>query len=117
MSILNPNLLEELLSFRREREWEQFHNPRNLSVALAIEAAELQEIFLWARDDEIDLRVIERKDEIEQEIADISVLLSYLCHDLNIDLDVAVRKKLEINRLKYPVEKSRGSSKKYDKFS
>jgi NTP pyrophosphatase (non-canonical NTP hydrolase) len=114
--MLNSNLLEKLLTFRREREWEQFHNPRNLAAALAIEAAELQEIFLWARDDELDSRIDERRSAIEQEVADISILLSYLCHDLNIDIDVAVRKKMEINGLKYPVEKCRGSSRKYDQL-
>ena len=112
--MLNPKLLLDLLAFRREREWEQFHNSRNLAAALAIEAGELQEIFLWAKDDELNARVEERKIEIEQEVADIAILLSYFCNDLNIDIDAAVRKKMELNGLKYPVEKSRGSSKKYD---
>ncbi|OYT93842.1 MAG: nucleotide pyrophosphohydrolase [Burkholderiales bacterium PBB3] len=112
--MLNPKLLLDLLAFRREREWEQFHNSRNLAAALAIEAGELQEIFLWAKDDELNARVEERKIEIEHEVADIAILLSYFCNDLNIDIDAAVRKKMELNALKYPVEKSRGSSKKYD---
>jgi dCTP diphosphatase len=114
--MLNPILLEDLLAFRRERDWEQFHDPRNLAAALAIEAAELQEIFLWAKDVELNSRVDERKVAIEQEVADVAILLSYLCNDLNIDIDAAVRKKMEINRLKYSVEKSRGSSKKYDEL-
>ena len=114
--MLRQDLLDNLLAFRREREWEQFHNPRNLAAALAIEAAELQEIFLWARDDEVDARAAERRDALEQEMADIAMLLSYLCHDLGIDLDTAVSRKMEINRLKYPVEKCRGSSKKYDQL-
>lgn len=114
--MLNPLLLADLLTFRRERDWEQFHDPRNLSAAIAIEAAELQEIFLWAKDTELNSRVDERKVAIEQEVADVAILLSYLCHDLNIDLDVAVRKKMEINRLKYSIERSRGTSKKYDEL-
>ena len=114
--MLDPLLLAQLLSFRLERDWGQFHDPRNLSAALAIEAAELQEIFLWAKDAEITSRVDARKVAIEQEIADIAIVLSYLCSDLNIDINVAVRKKLEVNRLKYPIEKSRGSSKKYDEL-
>ena len=114
--MLNPILLAELMSFRLERDWGQFHDPRNLSAALAIEASELQEIFLWAKDAEVTSRVDARKISIEQEIADIAIVLSYLCSDLNIDINEAVRKKLEINRLKYPIDKSRGSSKKYDEL-
>jgi len=114
--MLNPNLLADLLAFRRERDWEQFHDPRNLSAAIAIEAAELQEIFLWTKDKDLCSRIDDRKIAIEHEVADVAILLSYLCKDLDIDLDVAVRTKLEINRLKYPIEKSRGTSKKYDEL-
>ena len=114
--MLDPLLLAQLLSFRLERDWGQFHDPRNLSAALAIEAAELQEIFLWAKDAELTSRVEARNIAIEQELADIAIVLSYLCNDLEIDINDAVRKKLEINRLKYPIEKARGSSKKYDEL-
>ena len=114
--MLDPLLLAQLLSFRLERDWGQFHDPRNLSAALAIEAAELQEIFLWAKDAELTSRVEARNIAIEQELADIAIVLSYLCNDLKIDINDAVRKKLEINRLKYPIEKARGSSKKYDEL-
>jgi dCTP diphosphatase len=114
--MLDPLVLAQLLSFRLERDWVQFHDPRNLSAALAIEAAELQEIFLWAKDAELTSRVETRKVAIEQELADIAIVFSYLCSDLKIDINDAVRKKLEINRLKYPIEKARGSSKKYDEL-
>ena len=114
--MLDPLLLAQLLSFRLERDWGQFHDPRNLSAALAIEAAELQEIFLWAKDADLTSRVEARNIAIEQELADIAIVLSYLCNDLKIDINDAVRKKLEINRLKYPIEKARGSSKKYDEL-
>lgn len=114
--MLNKELLNTLLEFRRERDWEQFHNPRNLAAAIAIEAAELQEIFLWASDDEIDARVTDHRLAISHEVADVMILLSYLCNDLGIDIENAVKEKLKINREKYPVEKSRGSSKKYDQL-
>ena len=114
--MLSANLVNQLLAFRRERDWEQFHNPRNLSAAIAIEAAELQEIFLWARDDDIAARIADRRLDIEHEVADIVVLLSYLCHDLNLNIETAVQQKLALNREKYPVEKSRGVSKKYDQL-
>ena len=73
--MLSTNLINDLLAFRQERDWEQFHDPRNLSAAITIEAAELQEIFLWARDDEITARVADRRLEIEHEVADVVVLL------------------------------------------
>lgn len=114
--MLKSQLFSELIAFRREREWEQFHNARNLTTALAIEIAELQEIFLWSKDNEIESRIEKHKSAIEQEVADIAILLSYLCNDLNIDLNTAVSKKIEVNRLNYPIEKSRGSSKKYDQL-
>ena len=114
--MLSTNLINDLLAFRQERDWEQFHDPRNLSAAITIEAAELQEIFLWARDDEITARVADRRLEIEHEVADVVVLLSYLCHDLGIDIEAAVQQKLALNREKYPVDKCRGLSKKYDQL-
>lgn len=114
--MISTNLINDLLAFRQERDWEKFHNPRNLSAAIATEAAELQEIFLWARDDEIISRVADRKLDIEHEVADIIVLLSYLCYDLDIDIETAVQEKLVLNRRKYPVDKCRGLSKKYDKL-
>lgn len=116
MNMFKSQLMMDLLEFRRERDWEQFHNARSLATALSIEAAELQEIFLWIKDKDINSRINERKISIEQEVADIAILLSYFCNDLNIDIEAAVRKKIEINRLKYPVEISRGSSKKYDEL-
>jgi NTP pyrophosphatase (non-canonical NTP hydrolase) len=105
-----------LLSFRGERDWEQFHTPRNLAAALVIEAAELLECFQWASDASLDDIVSERRQNIEQEIADVTILLSYLCHDLKVDLEDAVRRKLETNRGKYPVALARGTAKKYDRL-
>lgn len=108
--------LEKLLAFRKEREWEQFHSPKNVSMALSVEAAELMEIFQWASDaDTTDLAIRRRKD-IEYEVADIAILLSYFCHDLGISLNEAVEAKIEANREKYPVEKAKGSSTKYNRL-
>ena len=94
----------------------QFHTIRNLSSALCVEAAELLDLFRWARDSEITAIVDKQRFEIENEVADVAILLSYLCHDLNISIEDVVRKKLQINREKYPVESSKGASTMYNRL-
>lgn len=114
--MLNERLQKELLEFRRLREWEQFHSPRNLATALSIEAAELLEPFRWASEAQARDIVIDRHAEIADEIADIAILLTYLAHDLGIEIDVAVASKIRANSEKYPVEKARGTNKKYSEL-
>lgn len=115
--MIENELLAKILAFRSEREWAQFHTPKNLSAALCVEAAELLEQFQWARDSELAELVIREREPIEHEIADIAILLSYLCYDLNISVSDVVRRKLELNREKYPVEKARGTATKYDRLT
>ena len=114
--IMSKEILDELLTFRSERDWEKFHTAKNLSAALSIEAAELQECLLWVKESELDDFISRERTAIEDEIADIAILLSYLCHDLSIELDVVVRSKIEKNRHKYPVHLAHGSSTKYDRL-
>jgi len=114
--MISNTLLDALLTFRRERDWEQFHTVRNLSSALCVEAAELLDLFRWARDSEITAIAEQQRSEIESEVADVTIILMYLCHDLDISLENVVRKKLEVNREKYPVENSKGTSKKYNRL-
>jgi dCTP diphosphatase len=114
--MISNTLLVALLTFRRERDWEQFHTVRNLSSALCVESAELLDLFRWARDSEITAIAEQQRSEIESEVADVAILLTYLCHDLEISLEDVVRKKLEVNRKKYPVENSKGTSKKYNRL-
>lgn len=116
MSIITANIVDQLLKFRKERDWEQFHTPKNLAMALSIEAAELLECFQWAKDSELSELVARERETIEEEIADITILLSYLCHDLNIKLDSIVQSKIEKNRAKYPVSLSYGTAKNYDRL-
>ncbi len=111
--MLTAQLLETLLEFRRARDWEQFHTIRNLAAALSVESAELLEHFAWAGDRHLPQIAEEHRAEIEAEVADVAILLAYLTHDLSIDLDAAVREKIAANERKYPIEKSRGSNKKY----
>ena len=111
--MLTPDLVNALLEFRRVRDWEQFHTPRNLASALSVESAELLEHFVWANDQQVPQIIEERRAAIMAEVADIAILLTYLAHDLSIDLEAAVAEKMAANERKYPPTKSYGSSKKY----
>ena len=111
--MLNAKLVADLLAFRKERDWEQFHSPRNLAAALSVEAAELLEHFIWAADAQVDAIVAAKKAAIAAELADVAIYLSYLAHDLGIDIDLAVREKLQANAERYPADRARGSSRKY----
>ena len=114
--MISDGLRRQLLQFRSERDWEQFHNLRTLSTSIVLEAAELAEHSQWTRDAELAQVVEERLPMIEHEIADIAILLTYLAHDLGIDIEMAVAKKLEFNALRYPVDKARSSARKYDEL-
>ena len=114
--MIDSELMEALLAFRRERDWEQFHTPRNLAASVCIEAAELLEHFQWSKDAELDDLVARNREAIEHEIADVAIYLCLLCADLKVSLPDAVRSKLELNKQKYPVDKARGKSTKYDRL-
>lgn len=114
--MISKTLLNEMLAFRHERDWEKFHTVRNLASALCVECAELLDIFRWSRDSEVTSIVKQQRSEIESEVADVAILLTYLCNDLNISVEDAVRKKLEMNRGKYPVDRSKGTSAKYNRL-
>lgn len=111
--MLTPDLVSALLEFRRVRDWEQFHTPRNLASALSVEAAELLEHFVWTSDQQVPHITEERRAAIMAEVADIAILLTYLSHDLSIDLETVVSQKMAENERKYPLARSYGSNKKY----
>jgi dCTP diphosphatase len=104
------DLREAMARFVAEREWEQFHSPKNLAMALAVEAAELMEHFLWIDNDasRAEVRDPAKREQVADEIADVSCLIFALCNALELDLSDAVRRKMAKNVLKYPVEKCRG---------
>lgn len=108
-------LRAQVLAFAREREWEQFHSPKNLSMALAAEAGELMEHFLWSEC--ADSREIDRKPglraRIEEELADVVIYALEFANACGTDLTSAIERKLARNAEKYPVEKSRGRAVKY----
>jgi dCTP diphosphatase len=117
-SMTVKQLQEEALKFRDERNWKQYHDPKNLAAALSIEAAELQELFLWKSKDEVQkLTSLENgKEKIGEELADIFIYLIYLADSVGVDLTDAAVKKITINKQRYPVDKSYSSNKKYTDF-
>lgn len=116
--MIEQTLMAKLLAFRRERDWEQFHNPKDVAISLSIEAAELLEWFQWRNEEEIrQMLASEKREQLEDEIADVAVYLSYLCHDLGIDLNRVVEAKMAKNAAKYPKDRVKGRADKYDEYS
>ena len=109
-------LREALRGFAAERDWDQFHSPRNLATALAVEAAELLEPFQWLNESESRDPPPAARAAVEEEMADVLVYLVRLADKLDVDLLEAARTKMVRNAGKYPLEKSRGSSRKYDEL-
>lgn len=107
-------LRDALRAFAAERDWDQFHSPRNLAAALAVEAAELLEPFQWLTDEQSRALSAEARAAVEQEMADVLLYLVRLADKLGVDLEQAARAKIALNAEKYPVESARGSSRKYD---
>ena len=112
-----PTELEQIRQmireFRDERDWMQFHNPKNLACSISIEAAELLEHFQWKTFEEANALSAEKRKEISHEVADIAVYLIEFADNMNIDLVAAIKEKMALNAAKYPVAKARGSAAKY----
>lgn len=105
-----------LRRFAAERDWERFHSPKNLSMALIAEAAELVEHFQWLTQEESQRLAPEKKAEVEQELADILIYLVRLADRLDVDLLAAAERKMAINAARYPKDKVRGSARKYSEY-
>ncbi|SMC87769.1 nucleotide pyrophosphohydrolase [Pedobacter africanus] len=103
-------LQDALIKFRNERDWEQFHNPKDLALALSIEAAELNELFLWKKAEDAN------QEKIKEELADVLAYAILLAEKYNLDINEIVLNKIKRNGEKYPVEKARGTAKKYDEL-
>lgn len=99
-----------LLEFRNERDWEQFHNSKDLALAISIESAELLELFLWKKADEVN------SEKVKEELADIFSFAYLLAEKYGFDVKEIVLQKIKINAEKYPVDKAKGVSKKYDEL-
>jgi NTP pyrophosphatase (non-canonical NTP hydrolase) len=107
---MKEELLKQILAFRENRNWEQFHNPKDLAISLSIEASELLENFQWKSSEEA---VESKKEQIADELADVLVYAVYLAQSLELDLEDIILAKLSKNEAKYPVEKAFGKKDKY----
>lgn len=110
------NIKQIIQKFSDERDWEQYHNPKNLVMALNGEVGELNEIFQWLSIQESQNLPKEVLEHTKEEVADIAIYLLRICMKLDIDLENAIIEKMKKNELKYPVEKCKSSNKKYDKL-
>lgn len=107
---------EKLLAFRKARDWEKFHNPKDLALSLVLEAAEVLEHFQWKSPEEIKAYVKSHKKEIGEELADVFNWVILMSHDLDIDIIKACEEKMTENEKKYPIEKAKGKHTKYNKL-
>lgn len=104
---------ENVKKFRDDREWSQFHNPKDLAISLSIEAAELLECFQWKSSAEAEKNNYQ---DIKYEMADVAIYLLLMCDKMGINLLDAIEEKMKLNEKKYPVEKAKGCSKKYNEL-
>jgi NTP pyrophosphatase (non-canonical NTP hydrolase) len=109
-------LTEKIISFRDERDWKQFHNPKDVALSLVLEASEVMEHFQWKNTEEMQIYVKEHKSEIAEELADVFYWLLLISHDLGIDLEKSTDNKIEVNKRKYPIKKAKGKHTKYNKL-
>lgn len=106
----SEEIIQALLKFRNERDWGQFHNPKDLALALSIESAELLELFLWKKAEEANI------EKIKEELADVFSFAFLLAEKYGFDVKDIVSEKIKRNGEKYPIEKAKGTSKKYDEL-
>lgn len=104
------DIIDALIDFRDKRNWLQFHNPKDLALAINVEAGELLELYLWKKDNEADI------EKIKEELADVFAFAFLMAEKYNLDVKQIVLDKIQINSLKYPVDKAKGSAKKYNEI-
>ncbi len=112
------DLVKAVLAFRDQRDWQQFHNPKDLAISITLEAAELLEHFQWKTAGEVAAFVAgqENRKRVGEEMADVLILLISLADAMGLDLLEAARAKLQENARKYPIDRARGNAKKYDEL-
>ncbi len=104
------DIIKELIKFRNERDWEQFHNPKDLALAINIEAGELLELFLWKNAADAN------KEKVKEELADILSFAFLLADKYGFDVKQIILDKIKLNAEKYPIDKAKGTAKKYDEL-
>lgn len=108
--MLQTEITQALLKFRDERDWEQFHNPKDLAIAINVEAGELLELFLWKNPEEAN------KEKVKEELADILAFSFLLAEKYGLDVRDIILNKIEQNNIKYPIDKAKGTAKKYNEL-
>lgn len=111
---MKQETIDMILKFRDDRDWKQFHNPKDLAISISLEAAELLEVFQWSG---ADVDCNKKMDKIKEELADVLTYCVLMADACNLDIDQIVQEKSKKNSEKYPVEKAKGNSTKYDKLS
>jgi NTP pyrophosphatase (non-canonical NTP hydrolase) len=104
------SITSSIIQFAKERDWNQFHNSKDLSLAISIEASELNELFLWKANEDVD------KNKLKDELADIFMFSILLAHKHQLDIPTIIKDKISKNKIKYPIDKSKGSAKKYNEL-
>jgi NTP pyrophosphatase (non-canonical NTP hydrolase) len=116
MSDSIADLTTRIRAFVAARDWEQYHNPKDMAVAIAAEAGELMQHFVWQQPEQIEKRAAEKRDEIASEIADVGILLFEMADLLGLKLGEVMEAKLAHNEVRYPADKSRGNNLKYNEL-
>lgn len=106
-------LMNKINQFRDDRDWRKFHNEKDLAISISLETSELLELFQWKNSEEV---VESSLEEIKEELADVFIYSFMMADNLNLDVEEIINSKLDLNEQKYPVEKSRGSNKKYNEL-
>lgn len=110
---VSEETVKEVLKFRDDRDWKQFHDPKDLAISISLEASELLEIFQWSRDD---VYCLDKIDKIKEELADVVNYCILMADACNLDLDKIITDKIKLNAAKYPVDKAKGTSTKYNEL-
>ena len=110
---VSKETVNKVLKFRDDRDWKQFHDPKDLAISISLEASELLEIFQWSRDD---VYCLDKIDKIKEELADVMNYCILMADACNLDLDEIITDKIKLNAAKYPVDKAKGTSTKYNEL-
>ena len=110
---ISKEAVNKVLKFRDDRDWKQFHDPKDLAISISLEASELLEIFQWSRDD---VYCLDKIDKIKEELADVVNYCILMADACNLDLDKIITDKIKLNAAKYPVDKAKGTSTKYNEL-
>ncbi len=110
---ISKETVNEVLKFRDDRDWKQFHDPKDLAISISLEASELLEIFQWSRDD---VYCLDKIDKIKEELADVMNYCILMADACDLDLDKIITDKIKLNAAKYPVDKAKGTSTKYNEL-